>query len=260
MILHRLSKNLKEQNWTAIWIEFVLLAAGVFLGMQVSNWNAEREINKKAAVFTARLKADLRHEAFFYQYFIEYNRDVLAAAENAVKALTGKAPLSDEQLLINAYRATQYKQPQRFRDSYDEMISTGNFGLIKDQKLRLTAMRIYNVPTMDSFAQEGIQSRYREAFRMAIDNDVQRALAKQCGDRYVERGDYQAILNAIDYPCTLNLPQNEIDEAVKSLRSNPQFVPFLRVRIADIGTRLFDMNVNNADIVEGLKAVTEEKP
>jgi hypothetical protein len=32
------------------------------------------------------------------------------------------------------------------------------------------------------------------------------------------------------------------------------------VRIADIGTRLFDMNVNNADIVEGLKAVTEEKP
>jgi hypothetical protein len=260
MILRRLSQSLKTQNWTAIWIEFILLVVGVFLGIQVSNWNTERETKQKAAVFTERLKADLRHEAFFYQYFIEYNRDVLAAAENAVNALTGKAPLSDEQLLINAYRATQYKQPQRFRDSYDEMISTGNIGLIKDQKLRLTAMRIYNVPTMDSFAQEGIKSRYREAFRMSIDNDIQRALAKQCGDRYVERGDYQAILNAIDYSCTLDLPQREIDEAVKTLRSNPQLVPFLRVRIADIGTRLFDMNVNNADIVEGLKAVTEEKP
>jgi hypothetical protein len=104
------------------------------------------------------------------------------------------------------------------------------------------------------------QSRYREVFRMSIDNDVQRALNKQCGDRYVERGDYQAIFNVIDYPCTLDLSQREIDEAVKSLRSNPQLVSFLRVRIADIGTRLFDMNVNNADIVEGLKAVTEEKP
>lgn len=121
-------------------------------------------------------------------------------------------------------------------------------------------MRIYNVPTMDSFAQEGVQSRYREAFRMSIDNAVQRALAKQCGDRYVQRGDYQAILNVIDYPCKLDLPQNEIDDAVKSLRSNPQLVAFLRVRIADIGTRMFDMTVNNADIVEGLKAVTEEKP
>jgi Family of unknown function (DUF6090) len=260
MIVRRLSKNLKDQNWTAIAIEFVLLVLGVFLGIQVANWNVERETKQKAAVFTARLKSDLRHEAFFYQYLIEYNRDVLTAAENAVKALTGKAPLSDEQLLINAYRATQYKQPQRFRASYDEMISTGNIGLIKDQRLRLTAMRIYNVPTMDSFAQEGVQSRYREAFRMGIDNDVQLALAKQCGDRYVQRGDYQAILNTIDYPCKLNIPQSEIDEAVQILRSNPQYVAFLRVRIADIGTRLFDMTVNNQDILVGLEAVTEERP
>ncbi len=260
MILRRLSQSLKEQNWTAIWIEFILLVSGVFLGMQVSNWNAEREINKKADIFTERLKADLRNEAFFYQYMIEYNQDVLASAEKAVNALTGKVPSSDEQLLINAYRATQYKNPQRFRASYDEMISTGNIGLIKDQKLRLTAMRIYNVVAMDKFAQEGVESHYREAFRMSIDNDVQRALAKQCGDRYVKRGDYQAILNAIDYPCTLDLPQREIDEAVKTLRSNPQFIPYLRVRIADIGTRLFDMTVNNSDIVDGLKTVTEDKP
>ena len=42
MILRRLSKSLNEQNWTAIWIEFVLLVAGVFLGIQVANWNAAR--------------------------------------------------------------------------------------------------------------------------------------------------------------------------------------------------------------------------
>lgn len=260
MILRRLSQSIKDQNWMAIAIEFVLLVAGVFLGIQVANWNTERETNQKADVFTERLKADLRIEAFFYQYMIEYHQDVLTSAEKAVNALTGKVPSSDEQLLISAYRATQYKQPQRFRATYDELISTGNIGLIKDQKLRLTAMRIYNVAAIDKFAQEGVQSRYREAFRMGIDNDVQRALAKQCGDRYVQRGDYDAILNVIDYPCTLDLPQREIDDAVKSLRSNPQLVPLLRVRIADIGTRLFDMTVNNSDIVDGLKTVAGEKP
>lgn len=260
MLLRRLAHNLKEQNWTAIAIEFVLLVVGVYLGIQVANWNQEREANQKSKVFTERLKVDLRNEAFFYQYLIEYNRDVLSAADKAVNALTGKAPLSNEQLLINAYRATQYKTPQRFRATYDELISTGNIGLIKDQKLRLTAMRIYNVPTMSNFAQEGVQSRYREAFRMGIDNDVQQALAKQCGDRFVRRGDYRAILDVIDYPCALDLPQPEIDEAVESLRSNPQVVPFLRVRIADIRTRLFDMTVNNSDIVNGLETVTGAKP
>ena len=259
MILRRLSQSLKEQNWTAIWIEFVLLVVGVFLGIQVANWNAERETKQKAEVFTQRLKADLREEAFGYQYLIEYNRDVLAAAEKTVNALTGKVLLSNEQLLINAYRATQYKQPQRFRASYDELISTGNIGLIKDQKLRLTATRVYNVAIMDNMVREG-QSRYREAFRMSIDNDLQRALNTQCGDRYVVRGDYQAILNVIDYPCTLDIPKNEIDEAVQALRSNPLFVSYLRVRIADMGTRMNDMTGNNKDLLQGLRTVAEEKP
>ncbi len=39
MILRRLAQHLKEQNWTAIAIEFVLLVLGVFLGIQVANWN-----------------------------------------------------------------------------------------------------------------------------------------------------------------------------------------------------------------------------
>ncbi len=42
MILRRLSQSLKEQNWTAIVIEFILLVGGVFLGIQVANWNAAR--------------------------------------------------------------------------------------------------------------------------------------------------------------------------------------------------------------------------
>lgn len=42
MILRRLTQSLKQQNWTAIVIEFVLLVLGVFLGIQVSNWNEER--------------------------------------------------------------------------------------------------------------------------------------------------------------------------------------------------------------------------
>ena len=80
MILRRLSQSLKQQNWTAIVIEFVLLVAGVFLGIQVANWNQEREANQKSAIFTERLKTDLRAEDWTYQFLIAYNREVLANA------------------------------------------------------------------------------------------------------------------------------------------------------------------------------------
>ena len=42
MILRRLTEHLKQQHWTAIGIELVIVVLGVFLGMQVSNWNEER--------------------------------------------------------------------------------------------------------------------------------------------------------------------------------------------------------------------------
>jgi len=260
MILRRLSQSLKEQNWTAIWIEFVLLVAGVFLGIQVSNWNAEREIRQKAAIFTERLKADLREEAWSYQYLIEYSRDVLANAEIAVDALSGKHVASNEALLVSAYRATQYKQRTRRRSTYDELISTGTIGLIEDQHLRDTTMRLYNVPTIKNTSREGAASRFREAFRMSVANDVQRALNKHCGDRKIDIGDYQGIADNLDYPCKLDLPQQQIDEAANALRANSSLVPLLRLRIADLGTRVHDLTVNNRDIVQGLQAVSEHTP
>jgi hypothetical protein len=62
MILRRLSQSLKQQNWTAIWIEFVLLVAGVFLGIQVSNWNAVRVEQRRADELFVRLIGDLESE------------------------------------------------------------------------------------------------------------------------------------------------------------------------------------------------------
>lgn len=260
MILRRLSQSLKEQNWTAILIEFVLLVVGVFLGIQVSNWNTERETNLKAAVFTERLKADLREEDWGYQLLIAYNREVLANAERAVDALGGKAEMSDEALLVSAYRATQYKQRLRRRATYDELISTGTIGLIRDQNLRDTAMRLYNIATIENMAREGMESRYREAFRTTLPNDVQRALARHCGDRRTRPGDYAAIKGALDYPCRTGLSEQAIAEAAQALRANPDLVPTLRLRIADIETRLGDMLGNNEDIMKKLRAIAMEKP
>jgi uncharacterized membrane-anchored protein YhcB (DUF1043 family) len=59
MILRRLSQSLKEQNWTAIWIEFLLLVVGVFLGIQVANWNAERIEQAKTIKILDAFRADM---------------------------------------------------------------------------------------------------------------------------------------------------------------------------------------------------------
>jgi hypothetical protein len=193
MNLRRIVEHVRKLEWPAIGIELGIVIVGVFIGMQVSNWNVEREARQRGAVFAERLKADLREEAWYYQLQIEYSRDVLANAERAVDALSGRLQDSNEALLISAYRATQYKQRARRRATYDELVSTGTLGLIKGQTLRNTALQVYNLPTLDNVAREGMQSRYRETFRMTVPNEVQRKLGSCCGDRLVRAGDYEGL-------------------------------------------------------------------
>ena len=76
MILRRLSQSLKEQNWTAIVIEFILLVSGVFLGIQVANWNAERVDNERAQAYLERIRDDINADLNNYQDRLRFWGDV----------------------------------------------------------------------------------------------------------------------------------------------------------------------------------------
>ena len=276
MIRRRIIENLRNQQWIAVGIELLIVILGVFIGLQASNWNQERASAAQAANFAARLKvdhklgenlsstmsrlkADLREEYWGYQLQIIYSRQVLANADRAVSALEGKTAMSDEALVVSAYRATQYKQRPRRRSTYDELISTGTIGLIRDLTLRDTAMRLYNIPTFDNMAREGMLSRYREAFRMALPNEVQRTLAKNCGDHYVASGDYASLPSVLDYPCRAGVSEQAIGQAAKELRSSANLLQLLRLRVADIETRIVDLTSNNRTVLDQLRTIAVEK-
>jgi hypothetical protein len=135
MLRHVIS-HMRRQDWGAVVIELIVVVVGVFIGVQASNWNENGETDQKAAVFTQRLRSDLREEAWGYEYEAGYFNEVLASAKRAADALSGKTPLSDVALLVSAYRATQYRYNIRRRATYDELTSTGEIGLIRDPALR----------------------------------------------------------------------------------------------------------------------------
>lgn len=235
-MLRRVVANFRRQDWTAVTVELVVVVIGVFLGVQAANWNQDREKDQKSAVFTARLKDDLRVEAWNYEIQIEYNKQVLANAQRAADALTGHAPLADEALLIAAYRATQLNINSRRRATYDELTSTGEIGLIRDQALRTLAMDVYTLPVVDQIERHGRESEYRRAFRMALPYEVQRALAEKCGDHIALIGDYAGIPTVLDYPCATGLAPDVVATAAAVLRKDPKFAALLQLRIADIMT------------------------
>jgi len=60
MILRRVINHMRRQAWTAIVIEFVIVVIGIFVGMQVNNWNAERANRELEVTHLQHLAKDIR--------------------------------------------------------------------------------------------------------------------------------------------------------------------------------------------------------
>ncbi|WP_251359597.1 DUF6090 family protein [Kangiella sp. TOML190] len=46
MLLRRITKHVKDQNWFAVFVDFVIVVVGVFIGIQVANWNEAKKAEK----------------------------------------------------------------------------------------------------------------------------------------------------------------------------------------------------------------------
>ena len=258
MLLRSISKHVKDQNWFAVFLDFFIVVAGILIAFQITNWNEGRVENKQSQAFSARLMEDLREEAWLYQYRIEYYDDVSVNAQRAIAALEGRLELPDEDLLISAYRATQYLSTSQRRATFDELTSSGRIGLIRDTNIRETAMLVYNFPVYQAMIDGFSSSPYRQAFRMHIPSVVQNALTENCGDKFAARQDYQAIINSLDYPCKLDLPAKDISDAANILRGDPKFAALLRLQLARLKSTTILLTDFNPRIRDGLKSIQEQ--
>ena len=60
MILRRVIQHVKKLEWTAIWIDLVIVVVGVFIGIQVANWNEDRASRNAETRHLEEIAEDLR--------------------------------------------------------------------------------------------------------------------------------------------------------------------------------------------------------
>lgn len=58
MILRRITQHVRDQNWFAVGLDFFIVVIGVFIGLQVSNWNDARSEHAQHEVYIERLHND----------------------------------------------------------------------------------------------------------------------------------------------------------------------------------------------------------
>lgn len=88
MILRRVMKHVRDQNWLAVGIDFLIVVIGVFIGIEVSNFNSARVEAAKADGYLQRLHRDISDDIVMLQerqalwaHQMQFGRQALAASE-----------------------------------------------------------------------------------------------------------------------------------------------------------------------------------
>ena len=75
MIARRLTTSLKEQHWTTISIELVIVIIGVFVGTQFSNWSEARLEQRQTERMLDQLVPELDNQIAFFEFAKRYYRE-----------------------------------------------------------------------------------------------------------------------------------------------------------------------------------------
>jgi len=60
MILRRIKAHVEKENWFAVGIDFCIVVIGVFIGIQVANWNEARVNRTTETAYLELLQRDLQ--------------------------------------------------------------------------------------------------------------------------------------------------------------------------------------------------------
>jgi hypothetical protein len=91
MFVRRLVARMRQQDWAMVFIELALVVAGVFLGLQASNWNDERASRALEATYLARIAQDVRSDVDDMDEIIRVSQVRMALLNQLLPKAAGRA-------------------------------------------------------------------------------------------------------------------------------------------------------------------------
>ena len=245
MILRRVTEHMKRQAWTAIAIEFVIVVIGIFVGLQVNNWNEARRDRARELTYLQGIAADLDESIVSIQISIGYSNARIALDELLIKAVTDPAVVRADpgRFMFAVTRGGYIHWPSIRGDTFETIKSTGGLEIIRDRRLVLALMKLY--ATVQGQSQWG-------AFRTF------------CQAEYFKRS--AGIMTATQLMSTSTsesvMPTVDVDDAMDAYRrmlARPDFIDWLPTTLFNRST---DVRFGNQWLAEArdLRARVQAQP
>jgi hypothetical protein len=138
MILRSVMRHVRDQNWFAVGLDFLIVVVGVFIGIQVANWNESRHEAERARGYLERIHSDLATDRVELERRREFWTQVAAYGHGAIAYAESGALVEGSawRTLLAFYQASQLFPFVPSDTTYQEMRSAGELDLLRDQAMR----------------------------------------------------------------------------------------------------------------------------
>jgi hypothetical protein len=235
MILQRLMHHLRAQNWFSVAVEIAIVLVGVFLGIEVSNWNEARQQRAAANEYVARIREDLAGNLRELETRSRYYLQVKAHGLRALEGFAQAPETLGAAFLRDTYEASQIIPRALGRGTYDEILSIGAVNWISDIELRKHLASYYVYADGVKGVMDFVPA-YRENLRSHMPYAAQLAIVTQCPER-IELGPGGASDATLAGDCVPDLPPALAAAAVAAIH-RPEIERDLNRLVSDIDTKL----------------------
>ena len=172
MIIRKIAEAMRTQDWFTVFIEFVIVVAGIFVGLQVDDWNQFRLDRVQERESLERLLDESEQVIKYVEYQLDEGADRVYAQRQLVETMFSEGPLPDDTSSAEwgFISLDFYPSMAPVRMAYDELASTGGIRLIRSTDVR-DALSLYYAELDWYLAQ---QSYFRD-FSIAAGNEPELA-------------------------------------------------------------------------------------
>lgn len=138
MIIRRLGQAIAQQDWFVVLIELLVLVVGIFIGLQVDDWNQARKDRNDEQRFMVALHGDILLAERLSSRVRErrlVNQETNFAANEVLFGRAGRDTLTDVECIAFG-SANYFNISITGLPAVEELIATGRLGIIRDADLR----------------------------------------------------------------------------------------------------------------------------
>ncbi len=137
MILKRLADSVKQQNWFVVFVEVMIVVVGIFIGLQVDDWNHGRLNRLSESIYLRELNEDFEANRTALDNSISQFEEILDAMTVLLGQSAKDSPTWTAAQLNDAFRHI-HRMPTFIVvvRTYANLIGSGDLALIRNRVLK----------------------------------------------------------------------------------------------------------------------------